>query len=224
MTVTSPPLLVGLGGALRSGKDTFADHLVAGHNFVKIGMSDQLRLALLTLDPLIPVETSAPRTIVETLLRRRTRTGRDHIRYSELRANVGYTDAKRNPEVRGLLRRLGDDVGRTLLDESVWVNIAERTIREHHANGKNVVITALRYLNEVELLERLGGHSYWIARGAVDEGATAVDSGHRSETSVTATRFSRVIRNDGTVAALHHRADYAIADLRGTFKLNDPRR
>ncbi|PPF24295.1 hypothetical protein [Rathayibacter rathayi] len=217
MTVTSPPPLVGLGGALRSGNDTFADHLVAEHNFVKIGMSDPLRLAPLTLDQLIPGETSAPRTIVETLLRRRTRTGRDHIRYSELHANPGYTDAKRNPEVRGLLQRMGDDVGRTLLDENVRVNIAERTIREHHANGKNVVITALRYPNKVELLERLGGDSYRIARGAVD-------SGLRSERSVTATRFSRVIRNDGTVAALHQRADYAIADLRGTFKLISPLR
>lgn len=39
----SNPILIGLHGPLKSGKDTIADHLVARHSFVKIGFADTIR-------------------------------------------------------------------------------------------------------------------------------------------------------------------------------------
>ena len=47
--------LIGLGGKLRAGKDAVGDYLEEKHDFVKLGMSDALNEALLTLNPWIPV-------------------------------------------------------------------------------------------------------------------------------------------------------------------------
>jgi hypothetical protein len=46
--------IIGIGGKLRSGKDTVADHLVSAHGFTKLGTSSPLLRAALVLDPVIP--------------------------------------------------------------------------------------------------------------------------------------------------------------------------
>lgn len=190
------PRVVGLGGLLASGKDAVADHLVDKHGFVKLNMSEPLHEAMLALDPYVAAVPDCP-------------TPGSIIRYSELVQRVGYTEAKTWPEVRALLQRLGTDVGRNMFGENVWTDIAARKIDALTAEGRDVVITGLRFHNELEMVAQRGT-TVWVSR-PVENGGTAPDpAAHESETSLRWTDFSDLIENVGSLADLHAEADWRL--------------
>lgn len=203
--------LIGLGGKLRAGKDAVGDYLEEKHDFVKLGMSDALNEALLKLNPIIPRddwEGTHPNTF---------------IRYKDLHDAVGYVEAKKNPEVRRLLQMLGTEVGREMIDQDVWVKIAEKKILEHWANGKSVVITAMRFPNEIEMLERLGGFSVWVERPTADRlGDTQGDEvqigAHASENSVSEVDFQFTLLNDSTLDALYAKVEEVLRQANKALK------
>ena len=194
--------LIGLGGKLRAGKDAVGDYLEEKHDFVKLGMSDALNEALLKLNPWIPVPSGMSADVT-------------YLPYAHIHEMYGYVEAKKNPEVRRLLQVLGTEVGREMIDQDVWVKIAEKKILEHWANGKSVVITAMRFPNEIEMLERLSGITAWVERPDAERlsnGPESQDAGvtpestteagrrshraihaHASENSVSANDFQAVI-------------------------------
>lgn len=207
MNLSQP--LIGLGGRLRSGKDEVADRLVAEHGYVKIGMSDALHEAMLAIDPLIGFE--------EMVLVRKTSEGvqfrRDTpSRYSEVIERFGYVEAKKLPEVRRLLQQLGTEVGRNMVGENVWVNIMARKIDDHRAAGHPVVVTGIRFPNEVEMIRELGGTSVWIDRPGV-EAPTEGTAAHASENSVGADDFAVILDNSSTLEDLRLRVDEMIQGL-----------
>lgn len=213
--------LIGLGGALRAGKDAVGDHLVDKHGFQKLGMSDALNEALLVLNPwIISPHYARP------------------LRYQELHDLVGYVEAKKNPEVRRLLQVLGTEVGRKMISEDVWVGIAERKISRLLGSGQSVVITAMRFPNEIEMLDRLGGFSVWVERDAERrvEGlatggvlrtpekvltpvsgacvsAESTISTHASENSVDKSMFEYFLSNNGSLEELYSKTDALLDDF-----------
>lgn len=192
--------LIGLGGKLRSGKDVVADHLVAEHGFVKVGMSDALHEAMLAIDPWVthPERPSGSQQLT---------------RYSALIRRLGYVEAKTNPEVRRLLQKLGTEVGRNMIGVNTWANVMARKIDDHRGAGHPVVVTGIRFPNEIQMIEELGGQAVWIER----PGAQAPTEGtatHASENSVSEGDFAYVIRNNTTLEALRGMAD-SLAALAG---------
>lgn len=194
------PSLIGLGGKLRAGKDAIGDYLEENHDYVKLGMSDALNEALLKLNPIIPTG-------------KHWEAGYEHyMTYQDYHGAHGYVEAKKNPEVRRLLQVLGTEVGREMIDPDVWVRIAEKKIREHWEAGRNVVITAMRFPNEIEMLERLGGFSVWVERPTADRlGDTQGDKvqigAHASENSVSEIDFQFTLLNDSTLDALYTKVE-----------------
>lgn len=187
MTATLPPL-IGLGGLLRSGKDAIADHLVAKHGFVKLGMSDVLNDAMLVIDPILDIGVD----------------GRE-MRYADAIEWHGYVEAKKNPEIRRLLQVFGTEFGRQMIGENVWVDMLERKVDALRKSGQSVVVTGLRYPNEVELIHRaFAANSWWVERGGTPT------TGHASETSVTSTMFDVCIFNLGTLGDLYNHIDSLI--------------
>lgn len=185
--MTALPPLIGLGGPLRSGKDAVADLLVEHHGYVKLGMSEPLHDALLALNPhLGHLSPGSPPHYDD----------RTPVRYADLIARVGYTEAKQNPEVRRLLQALGTEVGRNMIGDDTWVEIAATRIQKLRADGHPVVITGIRFPNELRMVHALGGLSVSVNR----PGFTG--DGHASETSVTAADFAVVLHNTGTLADL----------------------
>jgi hypothetical protein len=175
--------LIGLGGRFASGKDEVADELVRNHGFVKVGMSEVLHQALLALDPIVDSFCDEP------------------VRYSEEIADIGYVKAKENPEVRRLLQALGTEVGRNMLGENIWVDATEARIVELWSDGKRVVLTGVRYPNELRMVSKLDGDLVWIERPGYSNTGT-----HASENSVWEGDFHRTIRNDGTLEDLYEKA------------------
>jgi len=190
--------LIALGGQLRAGKDEVAQHLANKHGYVVMGMSDNLNQALLALNPWINTAMAYPEV----------------QRYREYHDAIGYVEAKKNPEVRRLLQVLGTEVGRNMISQDVWVNMAERTIREHWAQNKKVVITAVRFPNEIEMVRRLGGTTVWIERASEARTDAQGDIlAHASENSVSADDFEHFLDNDSTLDELFLKVDEALQIL-----------
>ncbi len=187
-------IVIGVGGKLTAGKDEFADYLVREHDFVKLGMSDVLADCLYALDPIIEVVGEE----------------QDVWRYRRLVDRVGYVAAKKNLEVRRLLQYLGTEVGRNIISEDVWVKPAARKIERQLSAGRNVVITGIRYQNELDMV------TYWDDRWSGSSGAgTTVwvdrpelnnSDSHSSESSLSAEDFEYVLSNTGTLEELYTRS------------------
>ena len=215
--------LIGLGGYLRSGKDVVADYLEEKHGFVKLGMSDPLHEATLKLNPRFRLDYP----IRLGYLWAKTY---ETYHYRDIIDAVGYVEAKKHTEIRTWLQILGTEVGREMIDENVWVNVAEKRIRALLDAGKSVVLTATRFPNEIEMIHRLGGETIWIARDvskrlestggyestketqkSAQSAPTAV---HASESSVGADDFDVTLENNGTLDELYEKVEALIPPVR----------
>lgn len=206
--------LIGIGGPLRAGKDEFANVLVREYGFTKLGMSDVLRDALVALNPLVRLEADAPVRLPDGSALAVT-----EIRAAWLIELVGYTAAKKVREVRRLLQVLGTEVGRNMLGEDVWVNAMELRIdaldREwvtlhpgRESSDHRIVVTGIRFDNELEMIENLGGESLYISRRE----ALAAKATHASELSIYPSDFSCQVHNDGTLEELAEAARRCMRD------------
>lgn len=199
------PALIGLGGLPGAGKDVVADYLVERHGYVKIGMSDALANALYTLNPMVPDTRILPG---------RTRPAPVQcVRYRDYVDGVGYVRAKENPEVRRLLQVLGTDVGRDLISKNVWVDMTARVIDEYAVSGKNVVVTGIRFENEVIMLDpdEPDVVTWWIERPGVEPTA------HSSDAGVDKYSFQQVLTNATTKEALYSKVEQALADYQSSM-------
>lgn len=201
MSNTLPPV-IGLGGLLGSGKDAVADYLVSDHGFAKHFMSEPMGRSLYALNPWISIEYE-------------TNGGADavrFVRYRDFVDEVGYTAAKQNPEVRALLQRLGWDVGRLIIGENTWVDIAERSMTSDRRAGLPTALTGVRTMNEIDLIEKLGGTLIWVNRPN-NPYTTDASAGHLTETSVGPSDFHIIIENDGTLDELRAKVEALAASL-----------
>lgn len=167
-------MIIGLSGYARSGKDTVAGMLMGIHGYERVAFADKIRELLFAMDPLIMHE------------------GRD-FRLQDIVESKGWEDAKtQHPEVRRLLQDLGVG-GRSLLDESIWVNAALNTFT---ADDK-VVVTDVRFKNEAARIKNLGGQIWRINRMNVGPA-----NDHISEIDLDDWGFDGVITNNSDMPNL----------------------
>lgn len=202
--------LIGLGGKLRAGKDVVGDYLAREHGFEKMGMSDALNEALQRIGPdgpWIRLDFDVyPVRPWERSVRRGKYFKGDFVRYRELLDAVGYVEAKRHQDVRAYLQGLGTEVGREMIGEDVWSEIARKKISRLLESGRSVAITATRFLNELDMVRSLGGLTVWIERPG-EETSMGELSEHASENSVSAEDFDYVLMNDGTLDQLYRKIE-----------------
>jgi hypothetical protein len=162
---------IGICGYAESGKDVVADYLVEHRGFVKVNMSDALDRYLRILNPLVP-------------------HGDEMFRYDDLRQAMDLTTAKRNPEVRQLLQRLGTDVGRAI-DPQMWVKEMEKEASKHD----RVVTTGIRFIEETYPLN-------WLIH--VERPGVGPVNGHPSDSIDEIIKLADIrLINDGTIDDLH---------------------
>jgi hypothetical protein len=173
-------MIIGLAGFAQSGKDTLAKILIEEYGFTKIAFADTIRVALYTLNPIVKD---------------------DGLRLQKLVDDEGWEKAKLTPEVRRLLQVFGTEVGRSLLGDQVWVELAMRKLV---GNG-NFVFTDVRFISEAEAIRKHHGFIWRINRDGVEP-----MNNHSSETELLEYFYDAVIDNNRSIGELRTEVDFLL--------------
>ena len=140
-------MIIGVVGFIGSGKGTVADILVNKKDFTKISFADSVKDATAAI-------FGWPRGLLEgdTDESREFREKKDEW-WSE---KTGKHITPRN-----MLQLMGTEAGRDVIHPDVWVLSVERKIGMY----KNVVIPDVRFPNEMNFIQSLGGFVVRVKRG-----------------------------------------------------------
>jgi hypothetical protein len=175
MTYGFKPKLIGLAGYARVGKDTVAEILVE-QGYAKHAFADSMRHALYTLNPNIDIY--------------------GHRVYLQPAVDsMGWEAVKEGSiEYRPLMQRLGTEVGRQLISDSVWIDQVFEGF-----TGLDV-ISDVRFANEADAIRAAGGVVWLITRSEIGP-----VNNHSSENSLDGYAFDAEIDNSTDLAALKGR-------------------
>ena len=183
------PALIGILGKKRSGKDTLAARLVEEYGFTRFSFADPMRAGILELDPILPFITNPGAYATPPL------------RLAAYVDAVGWEWAKEMPEVRRLLQHYGTGL-RDHLGADVWVDALRRKISDFPGH---VVITDVRFENEVQMIESLSGVTIRVTRPDL----VSTDT-HISEVALDGYCADFGVVNDGTIADLSEEVDHLV--------------
>ena len=139
--------IIGLVGFAGSGKGTVADYLVTKHNYVKMAFADPLKDAAAAM-------FGWPRHMLEG--------DTEPSRIFREKADPFWTEKFSDTFTpRIALQKLGTEAGRNVFHQNIWIYAIENRVRQH----KNVVISDVRFSNEIEAIVKWGGHILRIKRG-----------------------------------------------------------
>lgn len=207
--------LVGFVGLKRSGKDTAAQALV-DQGWTRMAFADPLKEMSMKLRGVwvqVPAGVELDAVIPSVgggLLGR----GGGFAQYHYVVEALGMEQAKELiPDVRTLLQSLGTDCVRGTFGGEAWVDLMKRQVRHGLADGKSIVLTDVRFDEEFDLVQLLGGVMIGIWRGDFDSLCDALDDEgehegvdtHVSETNVyhLLDRCDYVVCNNGSIDELH---------------------
>ena len=180
-------MIIGLSGYARSGKDTIADYLVENHGFVKLSFATPMRESLYRLNPDI-----------------RDMTGLVYG-FQQAVNLFGWEDMKTYfPAYRGLMQRMGTEVGREMFGDDFWVEQGLKQVTP----GANVVFSDVRYRNEALAIQKSSGELWRIERPGVKAA-----NDHTSENDLDDYKFDHSIMNYGPVEDLYKVVTTLLTDL-----------
>jgi len=113
---------------------------------------------------------------------------------------------------RQIMQLLGTEAGRVVIHPNIWVNAALVGYREQKrwemVDSTNIgrypkyILTDVRFPNEVQAIEELGGIVIRIERDGL------VKSDHVSETALDGWTFEHIIENNGTKEEFYQKIEY----------------
>jgi len=144
-------MIIGICGLIGSGKDTVAQYLVDSRDYTRISMANVLKDATAVLfgwdRGMLEGKTPEARIIREQP---------DPFWSKKLGKDFSPRQA---------LQFLGTDLFRNHLHKDIWAMAAERQMHGH----TNVVISDIRFSNEIDMIRRNGGQIWHVQRGAYPE-------------------------------------------------------
>lgn len=180
-------MILGLSGYARTGKDTVADYLVEKYGFVRMSFADPMREAVYRLNPLISIAEMHGVPLASAVDR------------------MGWEEVKvLSPDVRGLLQRMGTEVGRNMFGEDIWVNYLMDKAVQHD----RVVIADVRFTNEARAISKTLGYVWRIDRPGVGP-----VNDHISEVELDDYPFDLYLNNAHSKEHLHDGVDALIRNV-----------
>ncbi|MBU6959639.1 deoxynucleotide monophosphate kinase [Pseudomonas sp. CVAP len=179
------PLLIGLAGRARSGKDTAAQHLVNHHGFQSYAFADPLRDGLMHILNLSPCD------------------------FESEQKELPLPWLGRSP--RELMQSLGTEWGRNTVHPELWLLLAAQNLdllARTHDTARGFVVSDLRFENEAEFIRQRGGVVIHISR----ESATEVNP-HVSEAGIQPAYDDLTLWNDYALEDLYEDLDLRVAHL-----------
>lgn len=140
--------IIGISGSAGSGKDTIGDYLVKNYGWEKMSFASALKDITSILFGWDRVMLAG-----ETPENRKLREEKDE--YWSKVFNDTITP-------RRMLQILGTNILRHHLGENIWVDVLKRKLIN---SDKNVVITDVRFPNEIDMIRNLGGKMIRVERG-----------------------------------------------------------
>lgn len=183
---------IGIIGRARVGKDTAGKWLVDERGYRRVAFADALKEAALKVDPIVEVTDygDAIDSLSDVLRMAPVVDFRRPL--SNVDRRSPWERAKDEvPEVRRFLQELGSAM--RAVDPEIWIRPVLAQAIEANDAGVPVVVTDVRYPNEVESLRRAGFHLVYIERPGVPQ----LD--HESENSLGPADGDLVITNDDTI-------------------------
>lgn len=182
-------MLIGIKGKIGVGKDTVGDYLQLKYKFKKVSFSAPLK-------QIVSIITGWP---IELLLGNTPES-------REFRETVVHSDF--NLTGRQLLQNIGTNVFRDNFDKDIWIKVSKREIKRLLDQGINVVITDVRFGNESQMIQELGGKIWKISRETKEE-LTNSTTMHASENEFS-TDGEIIIKNNKTIEDLYKIVDTLI--------------
>ncbi|WP_431494847.1 deoxynucleotide monophosphate kinase [Pseudomonas brassicacearum] len=179
------PILIGIAGRARSGKDTAAQHLVNNHGFQAYAFADPLRDGLMHMLNLSPCDL-------------------DDEKKEQPISWLGKSP-------RELMQLLGTEWGRDMVHPDLWMLLAEQNldlIARTHDTAKGFVVTDLRFNNEADFIRKRGGVVVHMDRATAPTVAA-----HSSENGIWAAPGDLWLPNDGTFDELFTNVDNVVDKL-----------
>lgn len=169
------PRLVGLCGAAGAGKSTVASMLEHVFDVHCIALADPILNMLYSLysDAGVPAAWITERSL------------------KEQPCSLGYS-------YRHLAQTLGTEWGRNGLDAGIWMRVAQARIAQAASHEKHVVVSDIRFPDEAEWLQRMGGTLVRVVRPSL---ATEVRP-HSSEAHAATLPAAFELRNHGNLRDL----------------------
>ena len=194
-------MIIAISGLIGSGKDTVADYLVNLHEFRRESFAGNLKNAMCEI-------FGWDRDMLEG----RSKSSR------EWREQVDQWWAERlgipHLTPRWILQHVGTDVIRGHFHDDMWLASLENKLRK---TDDDIVISDVRFKNEVKMLKDLGAVCIEVTRGdrpgwyqhAVDSDIKKLETlkVHRSEYDWIGTEFDAVIDNNGTLDELYKQVE-----------------
>ena len=200
-------MIIGFVGFIGSGKDTAADYLVNTHGFRRDSFANTLKDAVANV-------FGWDRTLLEG----RTTEARE---WRE-QVDTWWADRLNTPNLtpRLMLQLWGTDVCRVHFHDDIWIASLENKMRK---TGDNIVISDVRFPNEIKAIHNAGGKVVLIQRGENPEwyqDAINFNAGernmswaiskerlrrlgiHASETAWVGGDIDHVVSNDTTIDSL----------------------
>jgi dephospho-CoA kinase len=203
-------MIIGIIGLRGSGKDTVANHLVEKHNFEKDSFAKSLKDA-----------TAAIFGWDREMLEGGTPEARDK---REMTDEWWSERMGRHITPRSVLQQLGTDVIRQNYFDDMWLATLENRIRLKP--NRNVVISDVRFPNEVKSIVASGGKLIRVQRGAypkwydiaikavlgqdiaaIKKMNTVYSDVHSSEWAIAGYTVDENISNNSTIEDLHAKID-----------------
>lgn len=183
-------LIIGLGHRSGMGKDAVGDYLVEMHGFVRVAFADALKDVARDLSPFL----------ANTLV-----------------AGVANIETAKNtdPRIRNLLITLGNSM-REHVSREVWVaSVVEKIRVQPHP----VVVTDVRFPEEVKAIHRLGGSLIKVTRPQVAIRENVSDSALACYTG-----WDMEIQNNEGLPALYRTVDQVLNRLYRDKRLDEVKR
>lgn len=194
-------MIIAISGLIGSGKDTVADYLVNLHEFRRESFAGNLKNAMCEI-------FGWDREMLEG----RSKSSR------EWREQVDEWWAKRlnMPHLtpRWILQHVGTDVIRGQFHDDMWLASLENKLRK---TDDNIIISDVRFKNEVKMLKDLGAVCVEVTRGdrpgwyqyALEGDIKKLETlkVHRSEYDWIGTEFDATLDNNGTLDELYKQVE-----------------
>lgn len=142
-------MIIGFVGFIGSGKDTAADYLVNTHGFRRDSFANTLKDAVAHV-------FGWDRTLLEG----RTKEAREWREQVDTWWAARLNMPKLTP--RWILQYWGTDVCRVAFHDDIWIASLENKMRK---TGDNIVISDVRFPNEIKAIHNAGGQVIRVKRG-----------------------------------------------------------